>query len=40
MTMLLVLGLGSLLRGAEKDKKTSDKVPTLGTLHTVEASVG
>ena len=35
MTMLLVLGLGSLSQGAEKDQKTPDK----GVMHTIDASV-
>ncbi len=35
MTMLLVLGLGSISHGAEKDTKTPDK----GVLHTVDARV-
>jgi len=35
MTMLLVLGLGSLATGAEQDKKTPDK----GVMHTIDARV-
>lgn len=36
----LMVAAGTLLIGAEKDQKTSDKDQTQGKVHTVEASVG